>query len=83
MSNNLVPSIEGPTLADLKHDPNRLLTQQEICALLGKSEAWAERHRWAKTGPSYFRVGRRILYQASDVLAWLDRRRVETTDQAA
>lgn len=66
------------TLADLHRDPKRLLTQAELCGLLSKSAAWAERHRWARTGVRYLRVGRTPMYRAQDVLNYLDQRTVDT-----
>lgn len=69
---------ETISIADLRRDPDRLLRQVELCTLLGKSKAWAERHRWAKTGPAFHKIGRSVAYQSRDVLAWLERRRVET-----
>lgn len=71
------------SLATLKQDPDALLKQHELCDLIGKSEAWAERQRWAKTGPAYIKLGRAVRYRAGDVLAWLENQRVDTARGAA
>lgn len=48
-----------------------LLTQQELCTYLGKSEAWAERARLEGSGPPFIKIGRAVRYSAADVLGWL------------
>jgi hypothetical protein len=35
------------------------------------SEALLERERWAGTGPKSIKLGGRVLYRKSDVLAWI------------
>lgn len=74
MSNNI-------TISDLRRDPDRLLSQAELCAIIGKSAAWAERARWARIGPAFLKIGRSVVYRAGDVIAWLDDRRVETINE--
>jgi hypothetical protein len=36
--------------------------------------------RLAKKGPSYLKVGRKVLYKVSDFEAWLFREKVQTTE---
>jgi predicted DNA-binding transcriptional regulator AlpA len=74
MSKDFVPTLLG----DLRADHDRLLTQSELCALLGKSPAWAERARWDKSGPAFLKVGRSVAYRAGDVLEWIEATRVES-----
>ncbi len=69
------------SLSPLQTDPGRLLTQDELCKLLGKSPSWAERHRWARTGPKYHKIGRTVLYRAGDILVYVEARAVETSDE--
>lgn len=71
------------SLSTLKNDPERLLTQGEVCALLGKSQSWAERSRWARTGPRYFKFGRAVRYRAADVLDYILASAVETERRTA
>lgn len=49
-----------------------LLTQQQVSAYLGKSQAWAERSRWDGTGPRFVKVGKAVRYRAEDVREWLE-----------
>lgn len=67
------------SIANLKQDPDRLLKQRDLCQLLEKSEAWAERQRWAGTGPGYIKLGRSVRYRAGDVLDWIEAQRVPTS----
>lgn len=71
------------SLATLKKDPELLLTQGELCALLGKSQSWAERSRWNRTGPRYLKLGRSVRYRAQDVLEYILAGTVETNRTAA
>jgi predicted DNA-binding transcriptional regulator AlpA len=68
------------SLLPLQTDPDRLLSQDELCKLFGKSPSWAERHRWARTGPRYHKIGRTVFYRARDILAYVEARAVETSD---
>ncbi|MHB8255868.1 MAG: helix-turn-helix transcriptional regulator [Acidiferrobacterales bacterium] len=73
---------ENPSLSELKNDPDRLLTQAELCAVLKKSGAWAERARWARIGPPYLKIGRSVAYRGGDVLEWVESHRVKTENAA-
>lgn len=73
---------ELPTLAGLRSDPDRLLTQADLCAILGKSPPWTERHRWARTGVPFIKIGRTPYYIARDVIAYIESRRVDTQQAA-
>jgi hypothetical protein len=48
-----------------------LMTQDELCAYLGKSKAWAERSRFEGTGPRFVRAGRKPLYPIEWITEWL------------
>jgi predicted DNA-binding transcriptional regulator AlpA len=50
----------------------RLMTQQDLCAYLGKSPAWAERARHFGEGPAFVKLGRHVRYRAEDVEAWVN-----------
>ncbi|ADH85953.1 helix-turn-helix transcriptional regulator [Desulfurivibrio alkaliphilus] len=50
----------------------QLWDQKQLCAYVKKSEAWAERARWAGEGPKYIKLGRHVRYRVSDVLEWLN-----------
>ena len=49
-----------------------LLNQKEVALIIRKSEAWLERQRWLQEGISYRKVGRNVLYDEQDVLAFLE-----------
>lgn len=65
--------------------PDDLYTQEQVCTLLGKSLSWAERSRWAGTGITFHKIGRRALYRGSDILAYCNagRREIAPESQAA
>ena len=50
---------------------NDLLDQTQLARLLGKSEFWVERCRWAGNGVPYVKIGRTVRYRRADVDAWL------------
>ena len=50
----------------------QLLNQKEVASIIRKSEAWLERQRWLQEGIPYRKVGRNVLYDESDVLAYLE-----------
>lgn len=57
-------------------EPENLISPQQLADFVKKS-VWTI-YRWNSlgTGPSYFKVGGTVRYELSDVLAWLDDRRV-------
>ena len=62
-----------------------LLNQKEVASIIRKSEAWLERQRWLQEGIPYRKVGRNVLYDELDVLAYLEAqpqmlRRNQSTD---
>ena len=53
-------------------DDDTTYTQIQFVERLGKSKSWAERSRWAGTGPRFIKVGRSVLYLGKDLNAWLE-----------
>jgi excisionase family DNA binding protein len=57
-----------------------LLSREEVAKLLGVPTktlaAWAYQGR----GPTYYRLGRRVAYRESELMAWLDTQRVNPQD---
>lgn len=78
-----VPSAEPTSLANLRQDPDRLLTQQETAPFRGGSVKTLERDRWAGQGIPYLKLGRRVVYRAQDVIDWVEAQRINTTRSAA
>ena len=54
------------------------LTQMELADRWRMSERTLERWRWRKTGPSYIKLGSKVVYAITDVEAYERRRRAET-----
>jgi predicted DNA-binding transcriptional regulator AlpA len=52
--------------------PPRLLRTEEAARLLGLSGRTLEKHRCTGTGPSYRKLGGRVLYALGDLQAWID-----------
>lgn len=62
-------------------NPLGLVNQAELAAMLGKSEAWAERSRWDGSGPPFVKIGKSVMYRVADVQEWLaGRTRTSTSD---
>ena len=59
--------------------PPRYLRTQEAARLLGLSERTLEKHRTYGTGPSYRKLGGRVVYAVDDLEAWAARGAVTST----
>ncbi len=60
-----------------------LLTQREAASQLRLSERTLERLRLTGDGPRYAKAGRRVVYRAEDLEAWIaDRLRLSTSEGA-
>jgi hypothetical protein len=53
------------------------LTQSELAQRWRISPRTLERWRWLKTGPSYTKLGGKVVYAASDIEVYERRRRAE------
>ena len=64
-------------------DPDRLYrtTDPELAVIASSGVLAQWRHRGA--GPPYVKLSNRILYRGVDIIAWLQKHRVEPTGQAA
>jgi len=51
----------------------KLLNQKEVAKIIRKSEPWLERKRWEGGGIPYRKIGHHVLYEESDVHAWLEK----------
>jgi predicted DNA-binding transcriptional regulator AlpA len=64
--------------------PPRLLRTPEAARYLGLSGRTLEKHRTFGTGPSYKKIGGRVVYAMGDLQAWADRgSRTSTSDAGA
>jgi hypothetical protein len=49
----------------------KLLTEDEVCDYLGKSNAWAQRARVEGNGPPFVKIGRTPMYPADGLGKWV------------
>lgn len=62
----------------------RMLRDAEAAAYVGLAPATLRKFRVTGGGPAFIKLGRAVVYDPSDLDAWLDRhRRASTTAQAA
>lgn len=59
--------------------PPRFLRTPEAADFLGLSSRTLEKHRTYGTGPSYRKLGGRVVYALDDLKAWADRGAVTST----
>lgn len=55
-------------------------TDPEILILLGSTEKQAQMRHYRRS-PSYYRLGRKIVYQGADLNAWAHAQRIETNGE--
>ncbi|STX37479.1 helix-turn-helix domain-containing protein [Legionella feeleii] len=60
-----------------------LFNQNTLAAILDCSTQLLERNRWAGVGVPYIKIGGKVLYRKSDVLAFLQQQKIyqSTSDQ--
>lgn len=64
--------------------PPRYLRTPEAARFLGLSGRTLEKHRTYGTGPSYRKLGGRVVYSLEDLQAWADRgAKISTSDPGA
>lgn len=61
--------------------PPRLLRTEEAARWLGLSGRTLEKHRCCGTGPSYRKLGGRVVYLIDDLRAWVDKGERRSTAQ--
>jgi predicted DNA-binding transcriptional regulator AlpA len=62
--------------------PPRMLRTKEAASFLGISRRTLEKHRTYGTGPTYRKIGGRVVYTVDDLLAWsADGERTSTTEK--
>lgn len=60
---------------------NRKLSCDEAASFLGLSRSWLAKLRVTGGGPPYLKIGKRVLYEESDLQLWaMSRRRLHTSD---
>lgn len=77
------PLAAGIANEEAMSDRDPLIDERAVEAMTGIS---VNTLRWYRhvgdRGPAYLKLGRRVRYRESDVMAWLDAARVETAVQA-
>jgi predicted DNA-binding transcriptional regulator AlpA len=64
--------------------PPRYLCTPEAARFLGLSSRTLEKHRTYGTGPTYRKLGGRVVYALEDLKAWVDRgTKISTSDPGA
>nr|WP_319517077.1 helix-turn-helix domain-containing protein [uncultured Cohaesibacter sp.] len=64
--------------------PSRLLRTQEAAHFLGLSLRTLEKHRTYGTGPTYRKIGGRVVYSVEDLQAWTEQgARRSTSEQTS
>ena len=71
---SLIAAGEGPA--------DDLLTTEALAEWLGTSTQFLEIGRCKEYGPRFIKIGSRVRYRRSDVLAWLDERTRARTGEA-
>ena len=56
----------------MQSKPIRLLPQKDVAQMIGLSESWLERKRWAGGGIAYRKLGRSVRYDERDVIEWIE-----------
>jgi predicted DNA-binding transcriptional regulator AlpA len=59
-------------MSDAPNLPPRLLRTEEAARWLGLSGRTLEKHRCTGAGPTYRKIGGRVVYMVADLQAWLD-----------
>jgi len=61
----------------LRAEGDQWLCTKEVAAYTGLSASFFEQRRIYGGGPTFYRIGRKILYKKQDVDLWLEARRCE------
>lgn len=79
------PSTHQPDRAPqpgLFSDGDRFIDSDEYAALLGISKSKANKDRLTGDCAPFFKIGSRVVYKRSEVLAWMEKRRRRSTSDA-
>ncbi len=67
-------------MIEMSQIPKRF-DEREAAEYLGLAHITVKKLRLARRGPSHFRLGKRVVYSEQDLSEWMNRRRVETSEQ--
>lgn len=74
----MTKSIHVPDLTVL---PIKKMSAVEAAAYIGVSKGWLDKLRHVGGGPDYIKIGRRIVYDITDIEAWLANKRLRHTSE--
>ena len=66
----------------MSYDPKRFLKTSEAAAYCGSSASTFEKLRVHGGGPSYVKLGRRVVYDRAELDIWMDAHRRRSTSEA-
>ena len=62
-------------------ESEKFLTPEQVSEILGVSRATLSQWRWRREGPTFYRIGGRVIrYRRDEVLEFAQRQRVLTSD---
>lgn len=67
---------EGQTMTPI--DEARFLTDEEVSNITGRARSTLAKDRLARTGIPYHKLGRLVRYKYADVLAYMQKHRINT-----
>jgi predicted DNA-binding transcriptional regulator AlpA len=65
-----------------KNTPSQVVTAREAARLVGLSESTLAKMRLNGNGPTYCKLGRRVVYRPTDLGEWLQSRTTTNTSDA-
>lgn len=61
----------------------QFLSVEQAREILPMSREWFAKARCQRTGPPYFKIGQRVFYRRSDLIAWVEQHEVRPKQPAA
>ncbi len=67
----------------MENKMNKLINTKGVSRMTGLSESTLTKLRMTGGGPKFIKLGRSVVYDPSDVEAWIDNHRVSSTSEAS
>lgn len=61
---------------------SEFLNDVQAAALINYSPKTLRNYRHARRGPTYHKIGKKILYRRKDLLAWVEKHRIDPEGEA-
>lgn len=65
----------------MRYEPHTKLETAEAAVYVGSTKKTLEKYRVVGGGPRFMKLGRKVVYQVSDLDAWSDARRFGSTSE--